>query len=87
MTFHLPASPPGFYPDPSGSGGQRYFDGNGWTESYIPPPAYQPYPVVIQTGGTNHGLHLLLTILTCGAWLPFWIVIAIFSPKRTITTR
>lgn len=26
------ATPPGWYPDPSGAPGQRYFDGNGWTE-------------------------------------------------------
>jgi hypothetical protein len=26
----------------------------------------------------NHSFHLLLTLLTCGLWLPFWIILAIF---------
>ena len=28
---------------------------------------------------TNHGLHLLLTILTLGAWLPIWIIVALVN--------
>jgi uncharacterized RDD family membrane protein YckC len=34
-------APPGWYPDPGG-GGQRYFDGNAWTEHAIPWSASQP---------------------------------------------
>ena len=30
-------------------------------------------------GGVNHGLHAVLTLLTCGAWLPIWILFAIFG--------
>lgn len=29
----------------------------------------------------KHGLHLVLTILTCGLWLPVWIIIAACTPK------
>lgn len=27
----------------------------------------------------NHVMHLLLTIITMGAWLPIWVVLAIWS--------
>lgn len=30
--------PAGWYPDPDGSGGQRYYDGQAWTDSRMPPP-------------------------------------------------
>jgi uncharacterized RDD family membrane protein YckC len=38
-------SPPNWYPDPSGGGGQRYWDGARWTEHYVPPapPPFAPY--------------------------------------------
>jgi TM2 domain-containing membrane protein YozV len=32
---------PGWYPDPSGSGQQRYFDGANWTDLQSAPVAYQ----------------------------------------------
>ncbi len=31
-------TPPGWYPDPSGATGQRYWDGTNWTETPPPPP-------------------------------------------------
>lgn len=35
-------------------------------------------PVVVNGGSSSMaGLHLLLTILTCGLWLPVWIIIEI----------
>jgi uncharacterized Tic20 family protein len=39
--------PPGWYPDPQGGGGQRYWDGARWTEHTAPPataPAAPPTP-------------------------------------------
>jgi hypothetical protein len=37
MTEQLP--PAGWYPDPSGSGGRRFWDGSGWTEATAPDQA------------------------------------------------
>jgi hypothetical protein len=37
---------------------------------------------VVYNRGTSHGLHLVLTILTCGAWLPVWIIVAIVNGSR-----
>lgn len=85
----------GWYPDPSGQPGQRYHDGAKWTSNFTPypPPTMQPSVVVNNTigavpapgvavaisGGVNHGLHLVLTLLTCGMWLPIWILVSIFG--------
>lgn len=39
-------------------------------------------PVVVYNSGTNHGLHFVLTLLTCGMWLPVWIIIVIVNGGR-----
>ncbi len=39
-------------------------------------------PVVVYNSGTNHGLHLVLTLLTCGMWLPVWLIIVIVNGGR-----
>jgi hypothetical protein len=43
-----PPTPAGWYPDPDGTGGQRYWDGTAWTEHQTPaqqqPPAPEPEP-------------------------------------------
>jgi hypothetical protein len=76
---------PGWYPDPGGQPGQRYHDGRRWTQHFVPAPPIAPPPpqavavAVANAGGTNHALHLVLTLFTCGLWLPIWIVVAIFS--------
>jgi hypothetical protein len=55
---------------------------------YLPPPPWQPPmrpPVSMSNsvsirggrGRTPHILHFLLTCLTCGLWLPVWIIDAI----------
>lgn len=37
-------------------------------------------PVVVRSGSSSMaGLHLVLTILTCGLWLPVWILIEIIQ--------
>lgn len=37
---HPPSPPPGWYPNPSGAPGQRYWDGHKWTD--VPPPPIVP---------------------------------------------
>ena len=87
--------PKGWFPDPNGRPGQRYFDGQQWTEHFAPAPPPPPTSVVVNNmiaspapsvavavsagRGTNHGLHLVLSLLTCGMWLPVWLLIAIVS--------
>ncbi|MEA2184780.1 MAG: hypothetical protein QOF69_3965 [Solirubrobacteraceae bacterium] len=44
MTEGLPP-PPGWYPDPGGSGGTRWWDGSRWTEQVAAPGAAAPQPV------------------------------------------
>lgn len=49
----------------------------------MPPPMMPPQAiqqtVVVNGGGrrVNHVLHLLLTLLTAGLWLPVWIILAL----------
>lgn len=80
-----PAPQPGWYPDPSGALGQRYFDGRQWTHHAAP---LSPLPLivigapVVVTTGPNHALHLVLTLLTCGMWLPVWLTVAIAGANR-----
>lgn len=33
---------------------------------------YQAYPP--QKKGVNHALHIILSICTCGIWIPVWLV-------------
>jgi hypothetical protein len=91
MSHPAPAPQPGWYPDPSGGPGQRYFDGQQWTIIAPPPPPQPsivinnnvgaPAPLVISTG-PNHALHLVLTLLTCGMWLPVWLIVAIVGQRQ-----
>lgn len=82
-----PSAAPGWYPDPSGKPGQRYFDGAVWTENFAPPAApAAPTTAVIVNQGTNHLLHLVLTLLTCGLWIPVWIIVAIINAGNGRTT-
>jgi hypothetical protein len=61
-------------------------------QMYGPPGYYGPAPIniVVQTTANAvnqtpslvrrsfpHGMHLIITIFTCGAWLPFWIILAL----------
>lgn len=80
-----PAMPaPGWYPDPGGQPGQRYHDGRRWTQHFVPTPPGTPAPPAVAVavaagGGANHALHAVLTLLTCGLWLPIWFLVALFG--------
>lgn len=80
---NYPTPAPGWYQDSSGQPGQRYHDGRRWTEHFVPTAPSAPAPVVavaVSTGGgPNHALHAILTFLSCGLWLPIWILVAIFG--------
>src|SRR3954452_4038806 len=77
----------------------RWFDGSAWTDHVGASPLQPASPLQYQTvvvpsgaaassvvvvrSGPNHVLHLILTILTAGLWLPIWILVAIFGRRRT----
>ncbi len=42
---------------------------------------HQPWPTVA-VKGPNHVLHLLLTVITGGLWLPVWLIIALRDKPR-----
>jgi hypothetical protein len=84
MSYPAPAPQPGWYPDPSGRPGQRYFDGQQWTIA-APPPSIIINNFVAPARGPNTALHLALTVFTCGMWLPVWLIIALVDNQRVRT--
>lgn len=38
---------------------------------------------VIKSGGVRHGLHAVLTLVTCGLWAPVWFLVWVLTPKKT----
>ncbi len=71
----------------------RYWDGIGWTaHRAAAAPAItinNPIgpPTVSLASGPNHALHLILTIFTCGLWLPIWLIIALINPRNVRAVR
>ncbi|CAA79411.1 Hypothetical Protein PBI_L5_35 [Fromanvirus L5] len=45
-----------------------------------PPPMPQPTVMPVRT---NHAMHLLLSLITCGMWLPVWVIMAMINSGRT----
>jgi hypothetical protein len=85
MSYPAPAPQPGWYPDPSGGPGQRYFDGHQWTIGAPPPPPIIINNIVAPASGPNTALHLVLTVFTCGMWLPVWLIIALVDNRSART--
>jgi hypothetical protein len=119
--------PAGWYSNPNGAPGQRYFDGRDWTPYHRAAPpgsdsdaaAALPGQCVLSTDDrmfvlqrelasrtavgwrvelltptsativrypprSNHALHFVLSVLTCGLWLPVWLLIAIIDGSRSV---
>lgn len=52
--------------------------------SYHPPPPHR----YTEKRGANHGLHLFLTVCTCGLWaITGWPIAAAIGRKKTVTTQ
>ncbi len=71
----------------------RYWDGAGWTahraaggRAVTISDAMDP-STVSAGSEPNHTLHLILTIFTCGLWLPIWLMITLVSPRNGPSVR
>ena len=65
-------TPPGWYPDPSGMSGQRYFDGTEWTEHravgqpVLPQPKKSKKGIILGSVGAVLALFLIIGIVNGG---------------------
>lgn len=48
--------------------------------------SHAPFQAIVVTGNkVNHTLHLILTLVTCGAWGLVWLILAlVMKEKRTV---
>jgi hypothetical protein len=71
MTFPPPPQvPPGWYPDPSGGAGQRYWNGTSWAEPQTQPPTFE-VPKAGMSKGMKIGLGvgaLAVTLVALGSF-------------------
>jgi hypothetical protein len=86
--------PVGWFPDPDGGNGLRYFDGKEWTQiapppAQAPPPSSAPPPVSVvvnntataTTEGTRVGGWVLLAALLFNPWMWFLVLVLWFACK------
>ena len=75
--------PPGWYPDPGGSGGQRWWDGSGWTEHLHQPGAPASAPAARANPVTpryrQRPWHLPLVVGLAVTWTVVWILVQILA--------
>jgi hypothetical protein len=84
-----PPTPAGWYPDPEGSGGQRYWDGSTWTEHQSPAaPAAPEVPgneqptAIVQQRPPNDGRRRKLIIgfgAACAALLAILVAVVVYG--------
>lgn len=71
--------------------GQWYWNGKSWDWVRITTqPMAQPMTVQVHKGvsGTEHMVHALLTLFTCGLWIPVWVIRAIVGGQsRTVNQQ
>lgn len=78
---------PGWYPN---GGVERWWDGQQWTHQTRTIQAAAPRKAVTWVPHQTHPtFHLIMTLLTCGLWLPIWLIIAIVQSitRRKVVTR
>jgi hypothetical protein len=81
--FVVAAAPAAWYE--TGDGRRRWFDGRQWTDHYAPMLTLVPTPdaPVHTHHSTAHGFHLIMAIMTLGAWLPVWAVVTVCNVIRS----
>lgn len=72
----MTTSTPGWYPDPFGSPGQRYFDGQQWT------PATGPAPTGERRFTIHYGFALLSICALLGTAVPCILLLALAADAR-----
>ena len=43
--------------------------------------------VLVKGGVTNHTLHLILTLISCGAWGLVWLIMVLVNRRQTVMLR
>ncbi|RRD48510.1 RDD family protein [Arachnia propionica] len=82
---HASSQPaPGWYPDPAGSGGERYWDGEGWSHvtrpsalPFEPPTGTSTYPPAYASWWARVAAHLVDGLLLA---VPAYLLINAFAP-------